>query len=377
MQELLNFLGREQSFYYLSFIATVLLVNAAAWYVSIDNTQVSSNLLHERWMRWYFAISFVAVSCNLHPMLRAHLWIGWFQLASYIVCTGLLLQACVVWLRSLFGVSLLVGASGVVVLSSLVASSLLYMMALLSVAAYGLLFVVMTTAFLRNRNIGYLFLLLACLSVVLGATYQAMFVYQGHQNVALELYSAYTICGLCMVCIGYILVVQYREQRVLERLALHDPLTSLLNRRGMDEAFAGAADKSLQPWCVAAIDIDFFKKINDHYGHDVGDIVLKGVADVLRKQVRSQDILCRYGGEEFMFILQNTALSSGEAIAQRIRNEVANAHFHGDAAQIRVTVSIGLALGDEHADLQGQIKAADKALYQAKAQGRNCVVVAA
>jgi len=244
----------------LSFLAMVALVTAAAWYISVDNTLVRSNLLHDRWMRFYFGIGFVALLSNVHPELRTHLWIGLLQLISFLLCTGLILQACVQWLRNLVGyLGMCMLGVGVMFLST-DPRWLLYALAVVSIGAYGLLFLVMTSAFLRNRNIGYLFLLLACLSVVLGALYQGYAVSLGHLAVAMELISAYTTCGFCMVGIGYILVVQYREQRVLERLALYDPLTSLLNRRGMDEAFTGAADTPLQPWCAAAIDIDFFKK---------------------------------------------------------------------------------------------------------------------
>lgn len=375
MHDLLVFIGRTESFYYYAFILTVQLLTAAAWYVSVDNKLLRSNLLHRSWMKAYFAVGCIGLATHLLPFTAKSEVIALSQLFTYLCGSGLLLLACVAWLRTTLGISVVALVHASVLLGALTTgNTLLYAIALQSLLVYSTLLIVMTTAFLRNRHIGYLFLLLACLSVVVGAGYQAVMIQQGYLQIAIDLITAYSICGFCLVGAGYILVVQYREQRILERLALHDPLTSLLNRRGMDEAFSSASAEPLQPWCVAAIDIDFFKKINDHYGHDVGDIVIKGVSDVLRAQVRSQDILCRYGGEEFVFLLLNTPLQAGRAIAERLRSDVAATIFQDAAAQIRVTVSIGLAAGDHKTFLQERIKTADKALYQAKAQGRNCVV---
>lgn len=150
-----------------------------------------------------------------------------------------------------------------------------------------------------------------------------------------------------------------------------DPMTNLLNRRGMLKAL-DAFSHARQPFSVLALDIDRFKQINDTYGHNEGDHVITAVADLMRLHARKGDILCRSGGEEFLIFLTDTRLKHAFDVAERLR-ETISTHVVSPAG--RITVSIGLAYcsGDPE-QVHDTIKQADSALYQAKAGGRNRTV---
>lgn len=152
-----------------------------------------------------------------------------------------------------------------------------------------------------------------------------------------------------------------------------DPLTQLLNRRGLN-AVLDYFQTLQQPFAVLALDIDHFKNVNDNWGHDVGDRVIQQVARTLQQSARKQDIVSRNGGEEFLMLLPDTSLADAEAIAERIRLSIA-----GEAMENvgNITLSIGVAeWSARRVPLETSLKRADDALYQAKNAGRNCTVVA-
>jgi two-component system cell cycle response regulator len=166
-------------------------------------------------------------------------------------------------------------------------------------------------------------------------------------------------------------------------LAVTDQLTGLHNRRymmGQLEALADRAARGGSPVACLLIDIDHFKKINDSFGHDVGDEVLREFALRLATSVRAIDLPCRYGGEEFVIIMPDTNVINGERIADRIRRNICGTPFrvaHG-AHLLTVTISVGVAatLGPEDTP-DALLKRADEALYEAKAAGRNRVIARA
>ncbi|OMH40138.1 hypothetical protein BLW93_06690 [Desulfurobacterium indicum] len=122
------------------------------------------------------------------------------------------------------------------------------------------------------------------------------------------------------------------------------------------------------------IDIDYFKRINDTYGHEVGDLVLKFIVDKIRSLIRSSDILVRYGGEEFIIYLPHTTLKDALKLAERIRKGIEDMIIDTeDGKKIRVTISLGVAERDLGETLEQVIKKADEALYRAKKHGRNRV----
>ena len=160
-----------------------------------------------------------------------------------------------------------------------------------------------------------------------------------------------------------------------------DPLTRALNRRflpsvlGREITLAKNAKTSLS---VLMVDVDHFKAINDNYGHAVGDIVLRHTAELLLNAVRVSDFVFRYGGEEFLIVLVETDRTEASAIAERIRQQLADQEVSvRDRDAVSVTASIGVASYGGHPDYEYLVDAADKALYRAKQEGRNRVVVAA
>jgi len=163
-------------------------------------------------------------------------------------------------------------------------------------------------------------------------------------------------------------------------MAVMDPLTGLYNRRHMDnqlEIQLANSDARGSPLSILTLDVDFFKPINDTHGHDVGDRVLKELARRLKDQVRTIDLCCRIGGEEFLIVLPGTELQVGFTVAERLRRIIAAVPFDVGASSgpLAITVSIGVAGYESAADTSEVIlKRADDALYKAKRAGRNRVV---
>jgi len=163
----------------------------------------------------------------------------------------------------------------------------------------------------------------------------------------------------------------------LQRLSQVDPLTGALNRRGLDQAFPEAPpDDVLQPLSVAMADVDRFKLINDHYGHAIGDEVLKHVAHVLAAAVRVGDAVIRFGGEEFLLVLPKVDLQTAWNIAERARAAVESSGVVAGGVAIRATISIGVAERRGNESRDELIKRADQALYVAKDAGRNRIETA-
>ncbi|RDH84307.1 MAG: hypothetical protein DIZ78_12225 [endosymbiont of Escarpia spicata] len=164
----------------------------------------------------------------------------------------------------------------------------------------------------------------------------------------------------------------------LEHLATHDALTGLYNRKVLEQRMT---DETLRATrydhvlSVCMIDIDHFKQINDIYGHQAGDSVLRSFAKVLESSIRKTDYAARYGGEEFIVTFPETPLTEAEELAERLRSQIADHYIPiEDDKELNVTASIGIATFPEHAQTwQDLIKAADKAMYAAKQSGRNCV----
>lgn len=160
----------------------------------------------------------------------------------------------------------------------------------------------------------------------------------------------------------------------LSQLAQRDPLTGLLNRRGMDAVFKSAlavAHRSGRPLAVAMVDIDHFKRINDQYGHDVGDTVLVALARLIKKRVRQADVVARFGGEEFVILLPDTDLDGAEQLGELLVQAAAS-HEQPPCGQVTISVGVAEASG-EASDLTELLQRADAAMYRAKRLGRNQV----
>lgn len=170
-----------------------------------------------------------------------------------------------------------------------------------------------------------------------------------------------------------------KERREAEqrKFAMIDPLTGLMNRRAFMAAVERAARRGRRdPMTLLVLDLDHFKQVNDRFGHEIGDRVLYGFAQVAERVTRPNDQLYRMGGEEFCFLLPDCALSEALAVAERIRIGFAALVIDARGLEAKTTVSIGLADdGGSQIDLEVLLEAADAALYEAKARGRNQVVV--
>lgn len=163
------------------------------------------------------------------------------------------------------------------------------------------------------------------------------------------------------------------QNKQFEDLAKTDPLTGLLNRIGVRDALYDglmAWKKNQTPFSMVLVDVDYFKRINDTYGHDVGDEILKATAEILRSSVRKTDYVARWGGEEFVLLCPNTNRVQAMSAAETMRKRMAAEPVYRD---IRVTASFGVATIAQ-ADLDHLFKSADEALYRAKNRGRNCVM---
>ena len=169
-----------------------------------------------------------------------------------------------------------------------------------------------------------------------------------------------------------------RMVQKLETMATTDGLTGLFNKRAMLESAAqkiAASARFDRKLAVLMTDIDHFKKVNDTYGHDVGDVVIRGLADILKRQKRTTDIVARFGGEEFVALCEQTDEKGAMLLAERIREELGKTVFRTTSkagASLSVTCSIGVAIfPDAGGDWEALFKAADEALYVSKRSGRN------
>jgi len=172
----------------------------------------------------------------------------------------------------------------------------------------------------------------------------------------------------------------------LERHGLTDPLTDIPNRRFLERRLSEEVERCRRyghPLSCVMLDIDYFKSVNDRYGHSIGDQVLKAVAGALSKGLRVSDILSRYGGEEFVLLLPETGLRHGVRIARRHHREIGMLRLQTpDGERLRISVSAGVAVLDHPSRTadkglgQWLLEQSDEALYRAKRQGRNQVISA-
>lgn len=182
--------------------------------------------------------------------------------------------------------------------------------------------------------------------------------------------------------------VQEAEQRIreleeklrnLSDLVHEDQLTGSLNRRGLDELYereSARADRRGTPLCVALLDLDDFKKLNDTYGHIAGDNALKHLVKTVKDTLRSMDVIARFGGEEFLIVLPETTVEAAAATMTRLQRELTRHFFLHENEKLLITFSAGVALRLPNEEQTALIRRADRAMYQAKQAGKNRVVVA-
>ncbi len=170
-----------------------------------------------------------------------------------------------------------------------------------------------------------------------------------------------------------------RIERELRRLARHDPLTGVINRGYFDERAEEEFDRAKrhdEPVAIAEIDIDYFKRINDRYGHATGDDLLKAVCDAVRGMIRKTNLFARIGGEEFAVLLVDSPIDGAVRFAERLRELVEQTTISVDGQPVSCTVSIGVAARHpDDASAEDCLRRADAAMYRAKENGRNRVEV--
>ena len=233
---------------------------------------------------------------------------------------------------------------------------------------------------IRHGRVAGRYFIAAALTTLLGSTTTALAVWQGLPYSTLAFHAA----GWGVVFEGILLALalayrmrQHQQARLqAEQLARTDPLTSLLNRRAFFE-HAGplwsAALRNQRPLSVIMADIDHFKSINDNHGHATGDKVLAAVSRRLAEACRNSDLAARWGGEEFVMLLQDTDARQAAQLAERLRAEIEGLKLGPAGYPPRLSASFGIAQLGEHESLDQLIREADQWLYQAKQNGRNRV----
>jgi diguanylate cyclase (GGDEF)-like protein len=172
-----------------------------------------------------------------------------------------------------------------------------------------------------------------------------------------------------------------RLREVLRGQSIRDPLTGLFNRCFMEESLERELRRAMrgkQQVALLMLDIDHFKRFNDTFGHQAGDALLRALGNLLKESTRGQDVVCRYGGEEFAFVLAGASLDAARKRAELLREDIKQLNaLHGGQLLGAVTLSIGIAVFPDNGDsAEHLLKAADDALYRAKENGRDRIISA-
>ena len=233
-------------------------------------------------------------------------------------------------------------------------------------------------------------------SVVIAAAFISTRIYVSNPKVlthavesadqAMKMYIFNSVMAILMITFMAVMFVVSRnistkmmneKAEELIQLASVDPLTQLFNRRAMTEyikAVHEAAEDSGKSYSVILGDIDNFKKINDNYGHALGDEVLKKVSETITNNVPSEGYICRWGGEEILFIIPECREERAGIICEQIRNDISLLRFTSHGVEFRVSMTFGLAMADLNKDYETSINTADNYLYCGKENGKNIVV---
>lgn len=197
-----------------------------------------------------------------------------------------------------------------------------------------------------------------------------------YMNIIVGLCTAFLFSALFAVEVNSMQLRMESEQERLEDEASYDPLTHFLNRRSMDERLNLTHRNAIIndiPYSLIMADIDHFKQFNDSYGHDCGDFVLQNISKIMTAQIRSKDSACRWGGEEFL-ILVNDGPEIAVEVAERIRSAIETHEFYYEGKTLHVTITLGVSGYYSSSKVKTLIEIADKRLYKGKENGRNQVV---
>ena len=235
----------------------------------------------------------------------------------------------------------------------------------------------------KQRIIALTILIIEYTVLLFIGAYYPQYEYDSPLSKGLDFSISFVIIAVIVFLITFVIKFAYEEERrevhslnkELEAMAIMDTLTGCYNRRCLQlegESIIKEHKEKRISLAVLMVDIDYFKKINDTYGHAVGDEILRLAVKTFRGSLRLNDILVRYGGEEFVVILPACDRENGLLIAERIRTSMANSKHRGN---INFTVSVGIAILDNNDTLDSLLDRADAKLYEAKNGGRNLVVI--
>jgi diguanylate cyclase (GGDEF)-like protein len=204
----------------------------------------------------------------------------------------------------------------------------------------------------------------------------------GQKNSRVELQNGDKVqMGDILMKFSYQDAIDVGHQESMRDMAMKDPLTQIYNRRYFMDLFhreISYANRVQQPLSCMMFDLDHFKKINDTFGHQAGDYILRNVAQSVASQLRIYDAFARYGGEEFIIMLRTTTLANAAVLGERIREKIATTDFKFNGTSIPVTISMGMAELNVNAMMTAEelLQETDTCLYEAKERGRNCIVSA-
>ena len=202
------------------------------------------------------------------------------------------------------------------------------------------------------------------------------------ESVSVKIYIFNTICAFAVLLfysIFFLREIQFsrsvleEQNERLDKIAGIDSLTGLYNRRSMDKLLKGAVNSG-KTFSVIMCDIDDFKKINDAYGHNVGDEVLRRISDTIVSGLRENDFVCRWGGEEILILASGTPISGASLVAERVRAQIEDMEIVSEENTIKCTVTAGVAENSEAGSIEEIIGLADDRLYCGKKSGKNRVI---
>jgi diguanylate cyclase (GGDEF)-like protein len=302
---------------------------------------------------------------------------GFYILCSYLLLIGVSRNRCNPLIHRLAqGISII--TFSLVILETSVVNQVL-MLSIFGFVFYVPVFIHSLTNTLRDGNFGDGMISTAIAAhVILSAIQVCLVVISENPSLAHSLGIINASSGYLLVGIGFIASILFREHHLLTLHAIEDPLTGLLNRRGLEYSLnLITLETGNKKSCISAIllDIDHFKKVNDLYGHDAGDEVLKVFARKIDENHRGEDVCCRLGGEEFAIIVPWATSDGARKMAENLRQTIEKSVIEINGESISVTSSFGVATQCAEIEIEALLKKADKALYRAKASGRNQVCV--
>ncbi|MDA7818211.1 GGDEF domain-containing protein [Sulfurimonas sp.] len=375
----------ELSADYYIFIITFIKVSALSS-VAYFMQKIDKNGCWSTDMKYYKAYFFVALFGTLLKALTDLFNINSAlngAISFFIVATVILLAA----IEEKYRKKIIFYLLALVILSFIALSSYfkytlhqyMYIYTVVSISLYLPMFYIAVNKGRNLHNPGYFIMSLAFLIVVIFSLVGAYSLYQNDDaEFAFSMGNAGTSSGFVLVIIGFLSKIMMTEFQKLNTLALTDTLTGMNNRRGLYhllESIIPSSNRDKKYFSVITMDIDFFKKVNDTYGHDGGDIVLKEFSHLIKSTHRNSDISARLGGEEFVVVLPDTDKDSSIMIAEKLRQRTEELPILVNGTSVNITSSFGVDTScSEIIDIDELMKNADKALYISKFAGRNMVV---